>query len=432
MSNIYLLFGKDNFGVIEISKFIVKHSPHLCGTIEISGSKNSALPVMAACIMTGSEVCLKNVPDISDIADMESLLKFLGCKCSFCGGVMCINSSCVKSVPTPYEISSRLRASFLVAGPLLALFGKARISLPGGCSIGQRPVDLHVRGFETLGAVSEHGNGYVSLAADALTGAEIYLDFPSVGATQNLMMAACLAKGQTVISNAAAEPEIADLGEFLNKCGAKIHGAGTDTVIIDGTEKLHGCEHEIIPDRIEAGTFMAAVAATHGRAQIKNVTPAHVKPITAKLSEMGVEFAEEINSVTVDARNKICGVSVRTMPYPGFPTDMQSQLTALLCTCEGTSSVTETVFENRFAYAGELVRMNAKIRIDGRCAVIDGVGELCGAKVSAADLRGGAALIIAALGAQGTTEIENAHFVRRGYDGIENKLKNIGADIYTE
>lgn len=398
----------------------------------ISGSKNSALPIMAASLMVRGKVILKNMPDISDIHNMAEILKKLGCKCFFENGVMEIDSSCLNTANTDYESSSKLRASFLVAGPLLAVFHHAKISLPGGCSIGQRPVDLHIRGFEALGAVAQNGSGFVELSASNLKGAEIYLDFPSVGATQNIIMTACFAHGTTVIGNAAAEPEVKDLADFLISCGAKIVGAGTDTVIIEGVDRLDETTYSIISDRIEAGTFMTAVATTKGNIFLKNINSLHLKPVMAKLGEMGVEFSEELNGIRINAKEILKGTSVRTMPFPGFPTDMQSQFAALMCISEGASTLTETVFENRFMYAGELVRMNAKIRIEGRCAHIEGVKRLCGAKVTACDLRGGAALIVAALGADGTTEIDNAHFIYRGYDNLENKLKNIGADIYSE
>lgn len=419
-------------GVIPISKFIVKYSPELCGDVNVSGSKNSALPIMAACIMIGGIVRLENIPDISDIHNMSKILTELGCRCTFEGDVMEIDSSLVYKTETEYEITSKLRASFLVAGPLLARFRQARISLPGGCSIGQRPVDLHIRGFESLGAKSENGSGYVEISAGDLKGAEIYLDFPSVGATQNIIMASCFAKGVTMIENAAAEPEIKDLCNFLNLCGAKIEGAGTDVVKIEGVRSLFGTSYKIISDRIEAGTFMAATAVTNGNILLKNVNSAHLKPVVSKLGEMGVEFSEEVGAIRVNARGILKGASLRTMPFPGFPTDMQSQFAALMCKSQGVSSITETIFENRFMYAGELLRMNGKIRIDGRTAHIEGVDRLCGAKVSASDLRGGAALVIAGLGAEGITEIENAHYIRRGYDNLEMKLRNIGADIYTE
>ena len=418
--------------LIAISKLIISGSHNLCGDVRISGSKNSALPIMAACIMIGGKVIIKNVPDISDVLNMSKILTQLGCRCEYENGTMEIDSSKISKTYTEYECSSKLRASFLVAGPLLAVFKSAKISLPGGCSIGQRPVDLHLRGFEALGAKSENGSGYVDISADDLIGTEIYLDFPSVGATQNVMMAACFAKGTTIIANAAAEPEVADLGNFLNKCGAKIDGAGTDTIKIEGVTSLKSVTYEIISDRIEAGTFMTAAAATNGSVFLKNVNSNHLKPIMAKLGEMGVEFAEEIGGIMVNAKNSLKGVSVRTMPFPGFPTDMQSQFAALMCKSEGISSVTETIFENRFMYAGELSRMNAKIRIDGRTAHIEGVKRLCGARVCACDLRGGAALVIAGLSAEGKTVIDNAHYIYRGYDNLENKLKNIGADIYSE
>ena len=417
--------------MIAISKIIVGYSPSLSGSVEISGSKNSALPVMAACIMAKTGVRLENVPNISDVRNMAKILADLGCSCTFENNIMEIDSTHINRTDTEYETSGRLRASFLVAGPLLAMYKRARISLPGGCSIGLRPVDLHIRGFEALGAEAVTGAGFVELTADKLTGSEIYLDFPSVGATQNIMMAACLANGITTIGNAAAEPEVADLGNFLNKCGAKISGAGTDTVKITGVGSLGGTSHRIIPDRIEAGTFMTAAAATHGCITIRGVDCSHLKPVMAKLGEMGVEFAQDNDCLTVNAKNDLHAASVRTMPFPGFPTDMQSQFTALFCMSEGHSSVTETIFENRFMYAGDLTRMNAHIKIDGRTALIDGVKRLTGTKVTACDLRGGAALIVAGLGADGITEIDNAEYIYRGYDRIESKLKSIGANIYS-
>lgn len=421
-----IIFMGDDF----ISGFIVGFSPRLCGEVGISGSKNSALPVMAASLMVRGEVILCNIPDISDIRNMAEMLRSLGCICERDGTVMRIDSSHVSGTATDYDISSKLRASFLAAGALLSMFHRARISLPGGCTIGQRPVDLHLRGFEALGAKCENGSGYIELSAQELCGNEIYLDFPSVGATQNIMMAACLAEGETVISNAAAEPEVEDLGRFLNMCGADVCGAGTDSVRIRGVKRLHGCSYRIISDRIEAGTFMTAAAATRGKIRLKNVCSAHLKPVVAKLCEMGVEISEDEDAITVNADGNVHAASVRTLPFPGFPTDMQSQFAALLCVCSGTSTVTETVFENRFMYAGELLRMNANIRIDGRTAHIDGVDRLCGANVSAGDLRGGAALVIAGLCAEGITQIDNADYIYRGYDSFEEKLQSIGANIH--
>lgn len=403
----------------------------MCGSVKISGSKNSALPIMAACILSNSPVLLENVPNISDVHNMINILNELGCKCEFDSSALKIDGTCISCTDTSCDMSGRLRASFLVAGPLLAMYKRARIALPGGCSIGLRPVDLHLRGFEMLGAEVTVGAGVVELRADKLTGNEIYLDFPSVGATQNIMMAACVAQGVTIIGNAAAEPEVADLGDFLNKCGAKISGAGTDTLKIEGTAALKGTTHRIIPDRIEAGTFMTAAAATHGKITLCGVNCEHMKAVTAKLSEMGATFEQRGECLIVNAENDLSAVSLRTMPFPGFPTDMQSQFAALLCTGIGRSTVTETIFENRFMYAGELARMNADIKIDGRVAFIDGVKRLEGTKVTAGDLRGGAALIIAALSADGITEIENSHYINRGYDGIVSKLSSLGANIHT-
>jgi UDP-N-acetylglucosamine 1-carboxyvinyltransferase len=330
-----------------------------------------------------------------------------------------------------YELVSKLRASFLVMGPLLARAGIATVALPGGCPIGSRPVDLHLKGFEAMGAQIENGHGYIQAQCPGrkLQGANIYLDFPSVGATENLLTAAVLAEGQTTIENAASEPEIIDLASFLIEMGARITGAGTDTIVIEGVETVHGAEHTIMPDRIEAGTLMAAAALTGGDITLTNVVPDHLKPVTAKLRESGMEILEQSNEIRVRGIARPAALDIKTHPFPGFPTDMQAQLAAYLCFAEGTSMIVETIFENRFMHVNELKRMGAQIRVDGRTAIIEGLDKLQGAQVRATDLRAGAALIIAGLAAKGTTEVLDIHHIDRGYEFIENKLQRLGADI---
>ena len=336
----------------------------------------------------------------------------------------------VKTTTAPTNLVGSMRASFLIMGPLLAKYGTAKIPLPGGCPIGTRPVDLHLKGFMALGAEVEIGHGFVKAKAEnGLIGKDIYLDFPSVGATENIMMAATLAKGETVIENAATEPEIVDLAAFLKKMGAKISGAGTDTVKITGVNSLHGARHTIIPDRIEAGTFMTAAAITGGEVNIKNVVPEHVKGISAKLKEMGVDVTENKDSILVAGKKGISPTDIKTMPYPGFPTDMQAQFTSLMSTIKGTSIVTETVFENRFIYTPHLIRMGANIKLDGRTAVVEGGKKLKGASVNATDLRAGAALVLAGLAAQGETEVADIEHIERGYVNFEKKLQKLGANI---
>jgi UDP-N-acetylglucosamine 1-carboxyvinyltransferase len=322
-----------------------------------------------------------------------------------------------------------MRASFLVMGPLLARTGRAVIPLPGGCAIGTRPIDLHLKGFKAMGARIIYGHGCIEAMAGGLTGSSIYLDFPSVGATENLLMAACLAKGNTIIENAAEEPEIVDLVNFLNSMGARIKGAGTKVIRVEGVPRLSGAVHTVIPDRIEAGTFLTAAAITGGDMLVDNVICDHLKPVTAKLREAGVNVEEYESSIRVAGGEQLRPVDIKTMPYPGFPTDMQAQLMAVLSLAKGTSVVTETVFENRFMHANELKRMGARIKIEGRTAIVQGVPRLTGAPVKATDLRAGAALVIAGLAADGESEISNVHHIDRGYDRLEEKLRNLGADI---
>ncbi len=412
-----------------MEKIIVKKSPPLSGSVSVNGSKNASLPILAASLLCNGDCRIKNVASLSDVNLMCSLLESLGANISQNNNEITISTKKIKSHIAPYELVSKMRASFLVMGPLLARTGRARISLPGGCPIGQRPVDLHLKGFSALGAKVSMGHGFVEAKAEKLYGAKIYLDFPSVGATENLMMAATLTDGQTIIENAATEPEIVDLAKFLNKCGAKISGEGTNTICINGVSELKGCDYKVISDRIEAGTFMVAAAATHGILDIKNVTPKHLKPVSAKLREMGAVIEDGKDFIHIDASGKLKCVDIKTLPYPGFPTDMQAQMASLMSICDGCGTITETIFENRFLYVPELVRMGAHIKIDGRCALIDEVRSMSGAKVKATDLRSGAALIIAGLSAKGDTEIGDIWHIERGYCDIVEKLKSVGAKI---
>lgn len=410
---------------------IVEKSPALKGSVKISGAKNSALPIIAASLLS-SEVCsLEDIPALDDVVVISEVLASLGADINRTSkNSLKINSSKITNTETPYELMRKMRASFLVMGPLLARMGKARVSLPGGCAIGTRPIDLHLKGFKALGAKIDLGHGYVEAKADKLVGDKIYLDFPSVGATENIMMAATMAEGETVIENAAMEPEIVDLANFLNKMGADIKGAGTNNIKIRGVKELGGARHSVIPDRIEAGTYMVAAAITGGDVLVENVIPSHIKPVIAKLIEAGVKVEEGEDNVRVIADNGIKAVDVKTLPYPGFPTDMQSQFMALMSIAEGTSVIIETVFENRFMHVDELKRMGADIKIDGRSAIIQGTKNMMGAPVKATDLRAGAALILAGLVSEGVTEISDVYHIDRGYTDIEQKLANLGAKIY--
>lgn len=415
-----------------MSKIIMKKSRPLSGCVTCSGSKNAALPILAATILTPGTNHLSNIPHLSDVENMLNILSGLGGVCERRGSLVDIDFSDCTSYSAPYEPVSKFRGSFLLAGPLLSRMGKARISMPGGCPIGSRPIDLHLKGFAALGAEIENGHGYVDLSCKHITGAKIYLDFPSVGATENLIMAAVLADGETIIENAAAEPEICDLAEFLNSQGAKITGMGSDTVTITGVEKLTPCYYSIISDRIEAGTFMSAFAITGGSGEIRNVNPLHLKPVTAKLTEMGAKVTEKENSILIDASLPLNSANIKTLPFPGFPTDMQAQFSALMCETEGTGIIVETVFENRFLHIGELNRMGANIRIDGRSSVIEGCKHLTGAKVTAFDLRGGASLVLAGLCAAGETEINGVEHISRGYENLCGKLAALGGNIFLE
>ena len=400
------------------------------GSVEINGSKNAALPVLAATLLADTECRIINVPELLDIKNMCELLICLGCKIDIKNNEYIISSKNLKNDVMSYETVNKLRASFLVAGPLLAKTGRVKISMPGGCQIGARPIDLHLKGFTAMGAKIEQGHGFIEAKCDVLKGTDIYLDFPSVGATENLIMAASLAKGRTVIGNAAAEPEIVNLADFINEMGGCVNGAGTDTVEIIGVSSLSGSKHIVIPDRIEAGTFAFAAAATHGSIAIRNVITDHLKPVIAKLEECGVQT--EINSevLLVDAKKRAKAADIKTMPYPGFPTDLQAPYIALMSGAVGTSMIVETIFENRFLHVPELGRMGANIKVDGRTAVVEGKDRLTGAKVHATDLRAGAALVVAGLSAYGETIIEDIEHIERGYSFFSQRLRDLNADLH--
>lgn len=410
--------------------FKIKKCEGLQGEVTISGCKNAALPIMAATLLTQGKTTLENVPYLTDVTNMCEILICLGAKIdSINKNQITIDTENISHAIAPYDLTCKLRGSFLVMGPMLARMKRVRLSLPGGCPIGSRPVDLHLKGFVALGATVTKGAGFVEVKCEELVGTKIYLDFPSVGATENILMASVFAKGKTTIENAAAEPEIADLANFLNKMGAQIIGAGTDTITIYGVKNLKSVKYSIMPDRIEAGTFMVATAVTTGDVIVNSVIPEHVKPLTAKLLEMGVDIETGTNSLRVKAEKPCCAKDVKTLPFPGFPTDMQAPMTALLSLSRGTGIVTETIFENRFMHVGELMRMGANIKVEGHCAVVEGKRSLSGAKVTAPDLRAGAALVLAGLAAKGETQVFDIRHIDRGYEDLDVKLRNLGAQI---
>lgn len=415
-----------------MDKLIVRGGNRLVGTVKTSGAKNAVLPIIAASILGETPSHLDEIPKLEDVRTICGVLKYLGVKIDDSKEhELVLDTSRITAYEAPYELVRTMRASFVVLGPLLARMGHARISQPGGCAIGSRPIDLHLKGFEALGAKISQDHGFVeAYAPNGLKGADIYLDFPSVGATENIMMAACLAEGTTTLENPAEEPEIVDLANYLNQMGARIRGAGTDVIRIEGVKHMHGAEHTAIPDRIEAGTYMIAAAMTHGDVIIENVLAEHQKPLLAKLREAGVLIEEDIDQIHVACPGELKGVNVKTLPYPGFPTDMQAQIMAMMTICQGRSTVMETVFENRFMHVVELNRMGASIATTGaRGAIIEGPAKLTGCEVSATDLRAGAALILAGLVAEGTTTVGNLHHIDRGYEDIVGKLKALGADI---
>lgn len=414
-----------------MDKLIIKGGKKLEGEVNISSAKNSVLPIIAATILNGNSCTIENAPMLEDVFVICEVLKSLKASVSIdkVNKRVKINTANLFDNEANDELVRKMRASFLIMGPMLGRFGTFKISLPGGCNIGTRPIDLHLKGLSALGAEVSVGHGYVEARANKLKGNNIYLDYPSVGATENIMMAATLADGETVIGNAAEEPEIVDLARFLKAMGAQISGEGTDTIRILGVKDFNEVVYKPISDRIEAGTFMVAAAMTKSLFKINNIDEVHLKPIIAKLTEMGVAIEINKNSIIVDGRNKLNPIDIKTMPYPGFPTDMQAQMMSLLCTVKGTSIITETIFENRFMHAVELKRMGANIKIDGRSAVIEGIERFTSSEVKATDLRAGAALILAGLTAEGPTTINDIYHIDRGYVSIEEKLKSLGADI---
>ena len=412
-----------------MAKIIVKKSNPLKGTVKIDGAKNAVLPIIAATLLGKGKSVIREVPNLRDVHVISDLLRHLGAEVEYSDKTLVVDATNINTCEAPYELVRKMRASFLVMGPLLARFNHTKISMPGGCAIGTRPIDLHLKGFRCLGADVEIDHGFVEARTEKLKGSKLYLDFPSVGATENIMMAATLAEGTTIIENAAEEPEIVDLANFLNEMGADIKGAGTNTIKIKGVKELTGAEHTVIPDRIEAATYMVAAAMTKGDIIIENVLMEHLKPVTAKLREAGCEITELENAVRVVGPEKLKSIDIKTLPHPGFPTDVQAQFMAMLTVSEGTGTVIETVFENRYMHVAEFNRMGANINIEGRTAIVKGVDQLHGAKVNATDLRAGAALILCGLIAEGDTEIGEIYHIQRGYVDIDKKITGLGGNI---
>lgn len=417
-----------------MAKIIIEGGHRLEGTVRIGGAKNAVLPILAASLLASSGTSqIEDVPALLDVSNMSDTVAALGATVEANGTTYRINAAHIESTEPPYDLVRRMRASFVVAGPLLARFGEAVIALPGGCNIGPRPVDLHIKGLEALGAQTVIENGYVRFIAPrgGLKGSRVYLDIPSVGATQNIMMAACLAKGQTIIENAAKEPENVDLANYLNAMGARVRGAGTDTIRIDGVDSMQGATHTVIPDRIEAGTFLMAGAVMGNGVYVENAVSQHIVPLIAKLEEAGARIEDDLTGLRIwpVENGRLRPLDVKTHYYPAYPTDLQAQMVAGLARGLGTSTVTETVFENRFMHVAELQRMGAEIHIEGRTAIIEGAKELSGAQVTATDLRAGAALVIAGLIANGKTEVLGLHHIDRGYDDLVGKFQRLGAKI---
>ncbi len=412
-----------------MDEIVITGGSRLRGEVRISGAKNSALPILASTILGGGECVITNVPRVVDVLTMGKLLGILGAKVSHEGNRAVIKADVIHSTEAPYDLVKTMRASVLALGPLLARWGEAKVSLPGGCAIGSRPVNLHLAGLAKLGADISIEHGYITAKAKRLKGARIYCDTPTVTGTENLMMAAALAEGTTVLENAAREPEIADLADFLTKRGARIDGAGTDVITIEGVRELEGGDHEVIPDRIEAGTYLAAAAITKGDVTITHCRPGHMEAVLMKLREAGAEVQAEKDRIRLTVPGKLRGTDVKTLPFPGFPTDMQAQMAALMTVAEGTSVVTETVFESRFMHVEELRRMGADIRVEGNRLVVTGRKSLTGAPVMASDLRASAGLIVAGLAAEGITEIQRVYHLDRGYERIEEKLRAVGAVV---
>ena len=413
-----------------MEKLIIQGGTPLAGRIRVSSAKNAVLPIIAATLLASTPSTLLEIPDLEDVHTICDVIASLGVKVTKDGDNITFDASTISAVEAPYDLVRRMRASFLVMGPLLARKGEARIALPGGCAIGSRPIDLHLKAFEALGATITMGEDFVEAKApEGLKGNLIYLDFPSVGATENVIMAATFAEGKTIIENAAEEPEIVDLATFLNSMGANIRGAGTDVIRIEGVKELKGAVHTVIPDRIEAGTYLIAAAMAGGNVYVENALSEHLKPVVAKLKEAGVTVEEDIDGIRVISDGNLKATDIKTLPYPGFPTDMQAQFMAMTTIAKGKSTVMETVFENRFMHVGELQKMGASIEVDDRKAFVTGVDQLVGAEVEATDLRCGAALVCAGLAAKGVTKVGQLTHIDRGYDNLVTKLKGIGANI---
>lgn len=409
--------------------YIIEGGKRLEGEVEVSGSKNASLPILAATILNKGTTKLYSVPEIRDTRITQEILKFIGCKIKKNKGKIEINSKNITKKEIPEHLMHQMRSTVILAGAILGRFREVRFSYPGGCDIGARPIDLHLKSFEKLGINIIENAGFIICKCDKIVGANIDLDFPSVGATENIILASVYAEGETNITNAAMEPEIVDLANCLNKMGAKIEGAGTSNIKITGVEKLKDISYNIMPDRIEAGTLLCMVTATGGRAKINNIITEHIVPVVNKLEEAGCKIEKEKNSVYIEAPKKLKAVDIKTMPYPGFPTDMQSVFASMLTTAKGTSVVIENIFENRYRYMAELNKMGAKTTIEGKTAIIKGVRKLSGAKVASTDLRGGAAMVVAGLMAKGKTEVTNIEYILRGYENLDKKLRKLGANI---
>jgi len=414
-----------------MEKFIVDGEVQLLGSVKASGAKNATLPIMAASLLCSGVTVLRNVPCLRDVEVMREILSWLGAASKWDGDTLLIDTTNVARSEVPEHLMREMRASVFLMGPLVGRFQKVKLSYPGGCSIGSRPINLHLKALRKIGAQIKDSYGCIEAKSERLRGAEIVFDFPSVGATENAIMASVLADGITVIRNAAREPEISDLQNFLNKMGASVSGAGSDTIVVRGVASLTPSEHEILPDRIEAGTFLLAGAITGGDVTVEKVNPEHLSALIDKLQEAGALIDVGSDRVRIRA-SELRGVDVKTLPYPGFPTDLQAPMLSLLSICKGTSIVTETIFENRFKHVGELIRMGARIKVEGRTAIAMGVPSLSGARVAASDLRAGAALVLAALAAEGRSEIEHVEHIDRGYERLELKLQNLGARILRE
>lgn len=415
-----------------MERYIIEGGIPLEGVINISGSKNAALPILAATILNGGISVIENCPDIHDVQMMFTILKDLGADVQIKNHEVTVDTSKINKMEIPANLMREMRSSVIIAGSLLGRFKNCKFTYPGGCEIGARPINMHIDGFKQLGVNVKEEHGYITCETESLKATDITLDFPSVGATENIMLASCLAEGTTYIRNVAREPEIKDLQDFLNEMGAKVRGAGSNTIVVTGVKKLHDVRHKVIADRIETGTYLCMVAATQGEADLINVNAEHVAAIVHKLKRIGLKIKSSQEKIHIETNGKLLSTMIKTNPYPGFPTDMQSQIAALLTTAKGTSIIVENIFENRFKYVNELIRMGANINVEGKTAIIQGVPKLYGTEVETKDLRGGAALVLAGLMAEGTSKISGVNFLERGYENLIEKLTIIGAKIYKE